>query len=265
MQINMKPFLLNTLKDASNYFNSIKNDKRFVEYKSANGMPDYNQIVTKQDLMVENFIIERIEKQFSKTNIISEEKKENNFSLNTPTWVIDPIDGSMNFYRGLNFYCISLSYWEKNEPKFAGVISPYNNEIFYAEKGKGATLNNIPIQVSEIANLNESLIFLSGYQSFKKRKKEIEFSHLTSGIKNMRIFSSSVLDMCYIAAGRCEGRIYSDCKFWDLAATKLILEEAGGKLTDWNGETNVLFSPYIIASNNHIHNKLINLIYDENS
>lgn len=264
-RIEMKSFLLNTLNEASKYLTAGLKDKRVIEYKSANGTLDFNQIVTDQDLMIENFIIERIEKQFTKTNIISEEKAKNDFSLNAPTWVIDPIDGSMNFYRGLNFYCISLSYWEKNEPKFAGVISPYNNEIFYAEKGKGATLNNIPIHTSDIGNLNESIIFLSGYESFKKHKKDSNFSQLLSGIKNMRIFSSSTLDMCYVAAGRCEGRIYSNCKFWDLAATKLILEEAGGKLTDWDGTPNSLFSPFVIASNNHIHDKLIKLINDNYS
>lgn len=258
----MKSFINNTLIEAGCLLNCYIDNIHFVKFKEFDGKTDNSQIVTEQDLLVENFIIQRIRKEFPNTNIISEEKLVNDFSLEKPTWVIDPIDGSMNFFRGLNFYCLSLSFWEHNEPKFASVYSPYNNEMFHASKGNGATLNDKEIRVSLFDNLDDSVILLSGFESFKKQQKEKQFFNLVSSIKNMRIFSSSVLDMCYIAAGRCEGRVYSYCKFWDLAASKLILEEAGGKLTDWNGDSKNIFSPYIIATNNYIHNKLKDIVND---
>ena len=256
----MKVFINETLIDAGNFLKSQLSKKEFVEYKTAKGKTDYNQIVTEQDILIENFIVQRIEQSFPNTNIISEEKSVNDFSLEKPTWVIDPIDGSMNFFRGLNFYCLSLSYWENNEPKFASVYSPYNNEMFHAAKQQGATLNGKPIKVSQINNLNDSIILLSGFDSFQKQQKEKEFLKIVSSIKNMRVLSSSVLDMCYIAAGRCEGRIYSYCKFWDLSAAKLILEEAGGLVTDWKGEPKNIFSPFIVASNSLLHKSLLNLL-----
>lgn len=258
----MKSFINNTLIEAGKLLNSQLDKKQLIEYKKSNGKKDYNQIVTEQDLLIENFLVQKIQKEFPNINIISEEKSSNDFSLEKPTWVIDPIDGSLNYFRGIYFYCLSLSFWEHNEPIFASVYTPFNNEMFHASKKQVATLNEVPIKVSEIDNLDDSLILLSGFDSFKKQNKEKQFFSIVSAVKNMRVFSSSVLDMCYIAAGRCEGRIYSYCKFWDLSAAKLILEEAGGKLTDWNGESKNMFSPYIIASNKHIHDTLIKLIND---
>jgi len=259
----MKSFINNSLREAANLLNTQWDKKQFLEYKECNGKIDYNQIVTNHDLMIEDFLVKKIQKEFPNTNIISEEKSFNVFSLEKPTWVIDPIDGSMNYFRGLNFYCLSLSYWENNEPIFGSVYSPYNNEMFHAARKKGATLNEIPINVSKIKDLNNSLIFLSGFDSFKKQKKERQYFNLVTSIKNMRVFSSTVLDMCYIAAGRCDGRVYSYCKFWDLSASKLILEEAGGLVTDWQGNPNNIFSPYIIASNKYIHNTLKKLVENE--
>jgi len=261
----MKSFINKTLIEAGKILNNELNKKIFVDYKDFNGKKDYNQIITEQDLLMEDFLVRKIQREFPNANIISEEQPVNDFSLEKPTWVIDPIDGSLNYFRGLNFYCLSLSYWENREPLFSSVYSPYNNELFHASKGQGATLNGIPISVSKIENLNDSLILLSGFDSFKKQKSEIQFFNLVTSIQNMRIFSSSILDMCYVAAGRCEGRVYSNCKFWDLSAAKLILEEAGGLLTDWQGNSMNLFSPLIIASNKHIHNTLIKLTNVYNS
>ncbi|HLG33526.1 MAG TPA: inositol monophosphatase family protein [Bacteroidia bacterium] len=258
----MKLFLNNTLIEAARILNSQLDKKQFIKYKVSNGIKDYNQIVTVQDLLIEDFIVNKIQKEFPNTNIISEEKSFNDFSLEKPTWVIDPIDGSMNYFRGLNFYCLSLSFWEHNEPKFASVFCPYNNEMFHASKGKGATINEKEIRVSQIENLDDAVILLSGFDSFKKQQKEKQFFNLVSSIKNMRILSSSVLDICYIAAGKCEARVFSNCKFWDLSTAKLILEEAGGYLTDWNENTSSIFSPFMIASNKHIHTSLLNLLHD---
>lgn len=257
----MKSFISNTLIEAGKLLISQFGKEKIIEYKSENGKKDYNQIVTKQDLLIEKFIIHEIYKKYPSTNIISEEKLKNDFSLESATWVIDPIDGTMNFYRGINFYNISMSFWENNEPLFAGVYCPYNNDLFCASKGKGATLNEKRINVSKIENIDDSIILLSGFESFRKHQKEKYFFNLISSIKNMRILSSSVLDICYIAAGRCDGRIFSDCKFWDLSAAKLILEEAGGLFSDWDGKTNNLFSNTAIASNTKIHSKLINLLH----
>ena len=158
----------NILVEAGNLLNSQLNKKKIIRYKERNENKDYTQIVTEQDIFIEDFITNKIQKEFPNTNIISEEKPLNDFSLKNPTWVVDPIDGSMNYFRGLDFYCLSISFWEQNEPKFASVYSPYNNEMYYASKGQGASLNDKIIKVSQIDNLDNSMVFLSSFDSFKK-------------------------------------------------------------------------------------------------
>ena len=167
----------------------------------------------------------------------------------------------MNFYKGIPFFCISIAYWENKEAIYSGVFAPFLNELFYAEKGKGAILNGKPLKVSQNNNLNESVISMSGYSSFEKHNTGLAYIKLSKSIKNMRILSSSILDMCYVASGRCEARVYASCKFWDIAASKLILEEAGGKITNWNNKVDY-FSSQIVASNNVLHNKLLKIIND---
>lgn len=233
----------------------------FLKFKKSNNKIDFNQILTKQDVLINNFICEKINDCYPTHPIISEENQSNSVLTDNPTWIIDPIDGTMNFFKGIPLFCISIAYWENKEAVFAGVIVPFSKELFYAEKGKGAFLNGKPLKVSQNNILDKSIILMSGYSSFEKHNKELIYIKLSKSIKNMRILSSSILDMCYIASGRCEARVYASCKFWDIAASKLILEEAGGKITDWNKKVNY-FSSQIVASNTVLHNKLLNIIND---
>lgn len=242
---------------------SIPNNN-FIKYKNFNGGIDFNQIVTKQDNLINDFLKIKILKEYPHVNIISEENDDNYLSLDSPTWVIDPIDGTLNYSRGIYYCCISIAYWDKNRPIESCVYNPFTNELFYAYKDSGSTLNNKKINVSSISDLDKTLILLSGFDSFKKNNKQKEFIKIVNSLNNIRILSSSVLDMCYIACGKCDARIYANCKVWDLAAAKLILEEAGGTISDWNGITNN-FSSLILASNGLCHNELINILNDYNT
>jgi len=255
----MKDFILDVVQEAGKLLKTNYENKKILEFKKENNQTDFTQILTEQDLIIENYITNRISTQFPTTNIISEEKDINDFSIKKPNWVLDPIDGTMNYYRGLNLYSISLAYWDDSSPKFGAVHCPFNGDTYFAEKGKGATLNNEAISVSNIFNLDESIILLSGYNSFKRFNNLETFNNLVSSIKNFRVLSTSVLDVCYIASGKCDGRVFAYCKFWDIAAVKLILEEAGGRLSDWRGDDENVFSPLMIASNNYLHKTLINL------
>lgn len=257
----MKELIKNILYDTGKLLMSEFTKSNFLEFKKLNDKIDFNQILTEQDILINNFICEEIKKSYPKHSIISEEKKTNSLLTDNPTWVIDPIDGTMNFHKGLPFFCISIAYWENKEAIYSGVFAPFLNELFYAEKGKGALLNGKPLKVSRNNILNESVILMSGYSSFEKNNRELAYIKLSKSIKNMRILSSSILDMCYVAAGRCEARVYASCKFWDIAASKLILEEAGGKITNWNNRVDN-FSSQIIASNTVLHNKLLKIIND---
>lgn len=252
----MEFFIKQTLKDANKLLKE-KEHVNSIAYKEKKGSTDYSQILTENDLMIQDFIINRIHSNYPNVNIISEEK-ENSLSLNR-CWILDPIDGTMNYVRGLGEYSISMSYWENEEPVCSGVIIPTNDNLYHAIINEGAYLNNKRIKVTKCTNPNKSILLLSNPFSFEDVLDNNLFNRITSKYKNIRIYSSSVLDMCKVAEGACEARIYTGCKIWDLAAAYLILKEAGGIITDWNGEQDV-FSKFIVAANSAIHGDIIQVL-----
>ena len=201
--------------------------------------------VTNSDLKTEKIIIEELKKGRPDYSIVSEENgiKKNKDIKNT--WIIDPIDGTVNFLHGIPHFAISIALKHENEIISGLIFDPIKDEMFYAEKNNGAYLNNKRIRVSKKNNINECLFATSG-----SIEKKMEFSYRKSG--------SAALDMAYIACGRYDGYFQKNLHLWDLAAGLIIVEEAGGIINkiDLNNYKDIK----IIASSPDINEKFVEKI-----
>ena len=217
--------------------------------------------VTKTDKKVEKIIIEELEKERPKYGFIAEEsgERKNESELN---WVIDPIDGTSNFMHGIPHFAISIAL-EKNGEVISGIVcDPIKNETFYAEKGRGAYLNNRRIRVSSRKSLDEviglygcpPMIKIDGNKFFDQIKKA------SSQIHKLRNYGSAALDFAYVAAGRADFAWYDHLNYWDYAAGKIILLEAGGTITDFAGKSFVKQKETFI-SNSYIHDEVIKILF----
>tara|TARA_B100000886_G_scaffold222847_1_gene155028 strand:- start:263 stop:1003 length:741 start_codon:yes stop_codon:yes gene_type:complete len=204
-----------------------------------------SDFVTNSDLKTEKVIIEELIKGRPDYSIISEENgiKKNKDSKNT--WIIDPIDGTLNFLHGVPHFATSIALKHENEIVSGLIFDPIKDEIFYAEKNNGAYLNNKRIKVSKKKDLRECLFATSGIVESK-----IEFSYRKSG--------SAALDMAYVACGRYDGYFQKNLHLWDIAAGLILVEEAGGVINkiDLNDYKDLK----IIASSPDIKEKLIEKI-----
>tara|TARA_B100001027_G_scaffold131392_1_gene90992 strand:+ start:17512 stop:18294 length:783 start_codon:yes stop_codon:yes gene_type:complete len=218
--------------------------------------------VTKTDRKVEKIIIEELEKARPNYGFIAEEtgKKKTNSQYN---WIIDPIDGTSNFMHGIPHFAISIAL-EKNDEIISGIIfDPIKNEIFYAEKGRGSYLNNKRIRVSSRRNFDE-IIGLYGCPPFKKVEKNKIFDQIKKAslsIHKLRNYGSASLDFAYVASGRADFAWYDHLNYWDFAAGKIILLEAGGAITDYSGN-NFVKQKETFISNSLVHNEVLKILFE---
>lgn len=223
-----------------------------VEYK---GEAD---LVTTADRASEALIRERIRSLWPGHDILGEEEG----LIDTGSdyrWYVDPLDGTTNFAHGFPVFCISMALEYKGKRTAGVVYDPTRDEMFVAELGAGAFLNGQRMHVSKIANLSESLV-ATGFPSHKRHKNpNIFFYHqITLRTHGVRRAGSAALDLCSVAAGRFEGFWEFNLNPWDTAAGVLIVEEAGGKVTDFRGGPFQLNSRETVASNILIHEALLN-------
>ncbi len=225
--------------------------KKKVEFK---GSVD---LVTEYDRKIEEFLSAKL--SALGLPIVGEES----FSGEYPKSgiFIDPIDGTTNFVHHLAFTCISVGIWEDGEPKEAVVYNPILKELFYAKKGAGAYLNDEPIKVSDTDRLIEALIATGFPYTKTERGADFRFvmesmEHLLPKTRDIRRFGSAALDLCYVACGRFAGFYEVNLKPWDVAAGILIVQEAGGKVSNHLGKA-YSFGDIIVATNGVIHEDLI--------
>ena len=217
-------------------------------------------LVTEADLASEAMIIERIKSHFPKHSILAEEAGEAVIigGDNTWKWIIDPLDGTTNYAHGYPCFAVNLALEHEGEIVIGVTFDPTRDELFAAEKGKGATLNGKPIRVSSSADLGESLICTGFPYDFKRRE---DFArHLTQFLLNsrgVRRDGSAAIDLAYVACGRFDGFWEEGLKPWDLAAGKLLIEEAGGWVTNYDGSAFSIYKPPICASNGKIHGQML--------
>jgi myo-inositol-1(or 4)-monophosphatase len=216
---------------------------------------------TEADKEAEKIIISTLQEQFPKHNFISEEcGKINNDS--EYTWIIDPLDGTFPYTARLPFFGVSIGLVKNNIPILGVINLPKLKINLYAETGKGAFSNGEKIKVSSKKQLNESILsFDWGYLDEREVRIEKFLKPLSNKTRYLECFGCSIVAQAYVALGIIDGYFHR-AHPWDFAAGVCIIKEAGGKVTDWEGEKIDLFQerPTMIASNGLIHSKILNLI-----
>ena len=218
--------------------------------------------VTASDINVERILIDELLKARPSYSVLSEEIGKINNDKEFK-WIIDPIDGTSNFLHGIPHFAMSLGL-EHNKEIICGIIyDPIKDEIFLAEKGNGAYLNNQRIRVSSRSKLEDSIIFTGGPRyNAKDRELSLKQYNIISEktFIPIRQMGSAALDMAYVAAGRCDGFWQKNLNYWDIAAGIVLVKEAGGFVTDFQGNDKYVEDKNIIAGGSKISEKMIELL-----
>ncbi|MGC2112721.1 MAG: inositol monophosphatase family protein [Candidatus Korobacteraceae bacterium] len=215
-------------------------------------------LVTEADRQSEKLIVERLRARWPEYDIVGEEGTRSETGAEY-RWYVDPLDGTTNFAHGYPVFCISIALVRRDEELEAGVLyDPTRDEMFAAERGQGATLNGKPIQVSTTTKLAESILG-TGFPSHKRHKNpNIHFYHqLTLRSHGVRRAGSAALDLANVACGRYDGFWEFNLNPWDTAAGALLVREAGGNVTRFDGSLFRLDSREVLASNGLIHQELM--------
>jgi len=223
-------------------------------------------LVTQYDVAIEERLIKRLGELFPKYQVVGEESGDAEKRPQKAIY-LDPIDGTTNFVHTIPFCAISLGVWEENTPIAAAVYNPVLDELFVAQKGAGAFLNGQQLAVSDTADLQQSLL-ATGFPYTKVNKGRDyrwvlqSMANLLPHTQDIRRLGSAALDLCYVARGIYDGFYECNLKPWDVAAGILLVEEAGGRVSDWRGEPYRLGDPVIVASNGKNHDKIIQKLAD---
>ncbi len=215
-------------------------------------------LVTQADTESEEAILEVLLGHFPDHQILTEEEGSRGTN-GSHKWIVDPLDGTVNFAHGYPVFCISLALEVDGAVQYGLVYDPLREELFAAEKGRGATVNGRPISVSHTAILNESLL-CTGFPYNVRENSEIHlkrFNRMILKTQAIRRDGAAALDLCYVAVGRFDGFWELGLAPWDVAAASLITSEAGGRTSDFTGKPLDIYRGEILASNGKIHEEMI--------
>jgi myo-inositol-1(or 4)-monophosphatase len=220
-----------------------------------------NNLVTEVDKHSEKKIIEIIRKHYPSHSIISEEAGE--LIQDSPyQWIIDPIDGTVNFAHGIPLCCVSIGLKHGDDLILGTVYNPMMNELFFAEKGKGAFLNDKPISVSQKSDFRKACLvtgFPYKWPDSKEHPIRVFERFIMEGLPVRRL-GSAAIDLCWVACGRFDGFWEYNLSSWDVAAGYLIVQEAGGRITNFEGDPYSVFDKETLATNGNIHDEMLRLI-----
>jgi len=218
-----------------------------VETKSKNDFVSY------VDQEAERLIVKTLREILPEAGFVTEEGTAQNIGEDY-LWIIDPLDGTTNFIHNSTPYAISIALAYKMEPVVGVIYEITRNEIFYAWKGSKAYLNNVEILVSKTSNLSEALIVSGRPHHYLDRYPELlnSVDYFLKNSHGIRLSGSAAADLAYVACGRYDGRYEFNLKPWDIAAGVLIIKQAGGYVSDFNGENNYFFNGSVLASNKNI-------------
>ena len=220
-------------------------------------------LVTEMDTEAERVIREELLGTFPTHGMLAEEGGELGGEEDA-RWIVDPLDGTTNYAHGLSIFCVSIALERAGEVVLGVVHDPMGEETFVAERGRGATLNGEPIRVSSTDEPIRALIATGFPYDRAELPEALElFGRLAASTRGMRRLGSAALDLCYVAAGRLDGYYERSIWPWDLAAGSVIVEEAGGRLTNYRGDVIELAGREIMASNGRLHSAMIRLIGED--
>ena len=252
-------FINNTITNSGNILRTGFGSKFQIDNKIGK-----NNLVTEYDYKSEKYIVEEIKKAFPTHNIISEEKGsvDNNSEYD---WIIDPLDGTVNYANNIPIFSVSIALSKNGELIAGAVYQPILNELFSAELGKGAKLNGEPITVSNKSDMNTSLL-VTGFPYDINNDPKNAIRSFTNIVKRgipIRRLGSAALDLAYVACGRFEGFWEVNLNSWDVAAGILIVNEAGGKCTNYKGIKSLVDDKEILATNGQIHDEALRVINED--
>lgn len=221
-------------------------------------MKQASDFVTRVDKDSEQIIIKTIKNSFPDHSFLAEESGKESDSEHY-RWIIDPLDGTTNYIHGYPMFSVSIALEYKGEIILGVIFDPLRNEIYTAEKGRGAFLNGKPVKVSSVSSLKNSLITTG----FPFRKKEMIdmylklFRNIFYKVSDIRRAGSAALDLAHLACGRCDGFFEIGLSPWDIAAGSLLIKEAGGVVTDFGGEEDYLLTGNVVAGSPALHKEIL--------
>ena len=219
-------------------------------------------IVTETDEKSEAYLLSEIRARFPQHRIVAEESGENDGDTDH-TWYIDPLDGTSNFAHGLPIFSVSIAYAQQGEIDLGVVYDPIRDELFSAQRGKGAFLNDQPVHTGDKDELRRSMIVTGfPYDRFDSPVNNLAFFNaFTLNVRSIRRLGSAAMDLCYVGAGRLDGYWEFKMETWDLAAGALIAKEGGAKVTTMDNKNDILNPPFsIMAANPGLHAQMLQLI-----
>lgn len=218
-------------------------------------------IVTDVDKASEAMIISRIGRAFPEHSILSEERLPRE-RASSYRWIIDPLDGTTNFVHGFPFFSVSIALEKDREAILGVVYDPIREELFAAEKGRGASLNGKRIAVSGVKKLSQAMLS-TGFSYGVKGSRNTNIRHFgrfLTRAQAVRRAGSAALDMCYVAVGRFDGFWEMDLQPWDTAAASIIVKEAKGRVSKFDGSRYSHYDKQVLAANPHIYRQMVNIL-----
>jgi myo-inositol-1(or 4)-monophosphatase len=253
--VALKDFIVTLAADAGSLLKDRFHAKHTVAHKGA------IDLVTEADRLSEDLIVDRITRTYPQHDIVAEESSAT-AKMSDYRWIIDPLDGTTNYAHGYPVFCVSIALEIGGKVTLGAVYNPMLDEMFFAERGRGAFLNGEAISVSHEEELIGSLLATGfPYDIRVSSDNNLEhFSRMARQAQAIRRAGAAALDMAYLAAGRFDGFWELKLKPWDTAAGWLLVEEAGGEITDLFGGPYHLLSPHILASNGKIHTQMRDIL-----
>lgn len=222
----------------------------------------FHDLVTDADIATEKVILGILKDHFPDDEVLAEETESEEVLTDKRTWIVDPIDGTTNFAHSFPVFCVSVALWDNGKPKVGVVIEVNRGEEFTAVAGRGAWLNGKEISVSDTTEPNNAFIGTGfPYNDLSIINPYLKlFRHLMEELQGIRRPGAATFDLCCVACGRFDGFFEYSLHAWDVAAAALIIQEAGGVVTDWEGGDQWLFGQRMIAGNAKIHTHLLKRI-----
>ncbi len=252
----MLKFAIETARDAGNILL-----EKFGKNLEVSKKGDID-LVTEADLASEAFIIDRIRNFYPAHSILAEESGEAVLDGNSLwKWIIDPLDGTTNYAHGYPCFCVTIALENEGKVVIGVTYDPTRDELFAAEKGLGTSLNNKPVTVSRNSELRNSLLVTGfPYDLTNESKLADHFSKMLLSSRAVRRDGSAAVDLAYVACGRFDGFWEEGLNPWDVAAGVLLVEEAGGTLSYYDGSAASIYEPPLCASNGLIHDEMLAIL-----
>lgn len=221
-------------------------------------------LVTEADVAAEELIIDRIRSHYPQHGILAEESGEaiqEGPKRSEWKWIIDPLDGTTNYAHGYPCFCVSIAVEHGGTLEIGVVFDPMRNEMFAAERGHGATLNERRIRVSNVEDLNKAMV-CTGFPYDVRTRPDFarDFTNFTLHAQAVRRDGSAALDLAYVACGRFDGFWEDGLNAWDIAAGALLINEAGGRITNFNNDPLDIYTRKVVASNGRVHEAMLRLL-----